>query len=188
MAETYNPIVGLRGSDNMGGYKSRVAFIPANWVTAVPKLPDTISDDDDYVVAVGAFVFKESLTGAKPIGIECTDGTVKYSAPSQGELEGQSFAPAGEFYRAGAKKQYAAWSRKFNNTPGYLVLEDTDGNQLLVGQPGLLCNLKYEYDGGQKRADRRGIKATFSCDSKAPYVYLETKIDIDALCDFEATV
>ena len=183
MAETYNPIVGLEGADNMGGYKSRIAFIPAHWVSEAPKLPTTIAADADYVTATGSFTFKPAHVGAKPIGIECTDGTVKYDAKAQGETEGQSFGIDGEFFRAGSKKEYGACARKYNNTPGYLLMDDTDGNQLLVGQPGLLCSLKFDYSGGQKRADRRGIKATFSADSKAPFVYMTTKIDIDELFD-----
>lgn len=183
MAENFDPIVGLDGADNMGGYKSRIAFIPGRWVIEVPKLADVIVADADYATATGAFTYKTSIAGAKPIGIECTDSTVKYGAKAQGENEGQSFAQEGEFFRAGSKKEYASLARRFNNTPGYLIIEDADGNQILVGQPGLLCNLKFEFDGGQKRADRRGIKATFSADSKAPYVYLATPIDIDALFD-----
>lgn len=181
MAETYNAITGLNGADNMGGYKSRLAWIPANAVSDVPKIPSEIVTDADYSTAVGTFVFKDTVAG-KPIGIEATDGTVKYSAPSQGELEGKSFAPQGEFFRAGSKIEYAAAARKFNNTPGYLVLQDPNtGKQLLVGQPGLPCNLTAEYDGGQKRADRRGIKWAFAADSVTPFIYLQTPIDIDAL-------
>jgi len=183
MAENFDPIVGLEGADNMGGFKSRIAFIPARWLSEVPELAATITADADYATATGAFTYKAALTGAKPIGIECTDGTVKYTAKAQGENEGQSFAIDGEFFRAGSKKEYAAAARKLNNTPGYLIIPDTDGNQLIIGQPGLLCNLKFEYDGGQKRADRRGLKVTYSADSKAPYVYLATPIDIDALFD-----
>lgn len=183
MAEDFDPITGLDGEDNMGGYKSRIAFIPAGAVSATPKLADAIVADADYVEAVGAFIFKDAVNG-KPIGIECTDATVKYSAPSQGELEGQSYAPAGEFFRAGSKESYAAFARRINNRPGYLIFEDVSGKQIMVGQPGMLCNIKTEYDGGMKRADRRGFKFTYAADSVAPVIYLKTKIDIDAL--FEA--
>jgi len=183
MAENFNPITGLDGADNMGGYKNRVLWIPEYAVTTVPKIPalSAVADNDDYVTASGSFTFKEA-TG-KPIVFICTDKTVKYDAPSQGEIEGKSFAPAGEFFRAGAKAEYAAAARKFNNSPGYLVLEDMDGKQLLVGQPGLPCNLSAEFTGGQARADRRGVKFSFSADSVAPYIYLETKIDIDTLLE-----
>lgn len=176
-----NVITGLDGADNMGGFKSRILFYPANQFSAAPLLPAVIAANADFVTAAGAFVPK--VVGTKPTVFECTDGTVKYSAPTQGELEGQSFAPAGEFYRAGSKVEYGAFARKYNNTPGYVVLEDMDGKQILVGQPGLLCHLKAEYDGGQKRSDRRGMKFTFSADSIAPIIYLGTPIDVDALLE-----
>lgn len=180
MAENFNPITGLNGADNMGGYKNRLAWIPAYAVSDVPKIPAVIAAAADYVTATGAFTFKDAVNG-KPIGFEATDGTVKYSAPGQGENEGKSFAPQGEFFRAGSKVEYAAFARKYNNTPGYLVLQEADGKQILVGQPGLTASLSAEYDGGQKRADRRGIKFTFAADSLAPVIYLQTPIDIDAL-------
>jgi len=147
-------------------------------VTTTPLLPNPQVTNADYVTAAGAFVF---LDAKKPLYIECTKDTVKYSAPNQGELEGQSFAPAGEFYRAGDKVEYAALARKYNNTPGYLILENMDGKQIMVGQPGLPCSLKFEYDGGQKAADRRGLKVSFAADSVAPVIYLATKINIEDL-------
>lgn len=180
MAETFDPIIGLNGADNMAGYKNRLAWIPANAVSDTPKIPAIIAATADFVTASGAFTFKDVVNG-KPVGFEATDGTVKYSAPGQGEIEGKSFAPQGEFFRAGSKVEYAAFARKYNNTPGYLILQEPDGKQIMVGQPGLAASLSAEYDGGQKRADRRGMKFTFNADSVAPVIYLQTPIDIDAL-------
>ena len=108
---------------------------------------------------------------------------MKYGAANQGEIEGQSFAQSGEFFRAGSKKEFAALARMINNVPGYLILQDMDGNQIMVGQKGLPCHVKPDYEGGQKRADRRGFKLTFSCDAVAPIIYLGTPIDFDALLD-----
>jgi len=179
MTPNFDPITGLSGEDNMGGYKNFVLLFLATHFSAVPTLPATQVTEADFVTAAGAFTPKTA--GAKPIYIECTPGTVKYSAPSQGEIEGQSFAPAGEFYRAGDKAAYAAIARKYNNTPCYLVVENMDGKQIMVGQPGMECNLKFEFDGGQKRADRRGYKITYGTDSVSPVIYLATKVDIEDL-------
>lgn len=182
MTETFDPITDLDGADNMGGYKDYVLWIPKRAVSAIPEIAAVIATDTDLVTAVGAFVFKDATAG-KPIYIPCTPATVKYGAPSQGEVEGQSFAPAGEFFRAGDKVSYAAMARKRNNETGYLVLENMDGKQILVGQRGLEATLKFEYDGGQKRADRRGYKVTFATDALSPVVYLGTPIDVEALID-----
>lgn len=180
MTETFDPITDLDGADNMGGYKDYVLWIPKRAVSAIPKIPTVIATDADLVTAAGAFVFKDTVAG-KPIYIPCTRASVKYDAPTQGEVEGQSFAPAGEFYRAGDKVSYAAMARKRNNETGYLIIENMDGKQIMVGQRGLEATLKFGYEGGQKRADRRGYKVTFATDSFSPIIYLGTPIDVDAL-------
>lgn len=182
MAETFNPITGMAGKDNMGGFKNYVLWIPKNAVSAVPELPaaSAIIDDADYVTASGAFVFKDAVNG-KPVYFEATKNSVKCEATNQGEDEGQSFAVAGEFGRAGSKAEYAAFARKYNNTLGYLVIEDMDGRQILVGQKHLEVALKPAYVGGQAPADRRGYTVAFATDSVAPVVYLETPIDVDDL-------
>jgi len=181
MKVNLNPLLWLAGQDNMGGFKARVLFVPASAVSAVPVLPivTDVSTDVDQVTAAGAFVF--NTVGDKPKYIECTDKTVKFAAANQGEIEGQSYAQSGEFYRAGSNLEMAAFARQINNMPGYLILENMDGKQIIVGQPGLPCHVKPEFDGGMARADRRGYKFTFTADAIAPVIFLGTPIDIVAL-------
>ena len=176
-----NPITWPCGNDNMGGLKAFVLFIPACAVSAVPELPEITdaSVDTDYVTAAGSFVFKTA--GDKPKYIACTDKTVKFASENQGELEGQSFVQSAEFFRAGSKLEADAFARQVNNTPGYLVMEEMDGKQILIGQPGLLANIKPSYDGGMARADRRGYKFAVEADSVAPKIYLATPIDVNAI-------
>ena len=178
----HNPITWPTGIDNMGGYKAYVLFIPFAYVETPPKIPalEDIVDDTDAVYAQGAFVFKDE-DFSKPKIIICTDKTVSYNAENQGEEEGQSFAVSGEFFRAGNLAEAAALARQINNTPGYLVIEDMDGKQQLIGQPFLPVNIKPAFEGGQARADRRGYRFAYSCDSVAPVIFLETKIDVEAL-------
>src|SRR5690554_4396150 len=53
------------GSENMGGYKNKLLFIPADAVTAVPEIVNTEAlAAEDLVTAAGAFTFKD--TGDKP--------------------------------------------------------------------------------------------------------------------------
>ena len=179
MKVNLNPLTWEDGNDNMGGFKAFVLFIPQSAVSSVPKLPSVVTTDVDAVTAAGAFVFK--TVGDKPKYIQCTDKTVKFSAENQGEIEGQSFTQTGEFFRAGSKKEYAALARQVNNVPGYLILEDMDGNQIMVGQPNLPCHVKPAFDGGQARTDRRGYKFTFASDAVAPVIYLGTPINVDNL-------
>lgn len=179
MAENFDPITGLDGEDNMGGYKDYALWFPKRHFSTVPKLPAIKIADADYVTAAGAFTPK--TPDAKPIYIECTPGSVKYGAPNQGEIEGQSFAQQGELYRAGDKVSYASFARRHNNESGYLVLENTNDKQIMVGQKGLEVTLKIEFEGGQKRADKKGYKISFAADSVSPVVYLGTSIDIEDL-------
>lgn len=168
------------GQNNMGGFKDRVLFIPADAVTAVPKLPAVLTSNDDLVTATGSFTF--AVGGiASPIYIYCSPKTVKYDADSQGEDDGISFAPVGEFFYPGNSKAMHAFNALIKNTPGYIILEDANGQQMLVGQPGLLAYIKPSFSGGQKRADLRGTKYTFSADSNTTAIFLGTPIDIDAL-------
>lgn len=163
----------------MGGYKNLIAFIPAAAVSAVPALVTTTpTDDDDLVQAVGAFTF--ITVGQKPMGIYCTDKTVKYGAEPQGEQDAMSYTQAGEFFHPGNSKTMHAFNRQVLNTPGYLIIEDPKGTQYMIGAEGMPAYIKPSFDGGQARADRRGTKYTFGADSYCSAVELATPIDISS--------
>lgn len=175
----FAPLKWAAGSENMGGFKNRLLFIPASSVTAAPDLPTTIAAAEDLVTAEGSFTF--SSEGDKPIFIYATDKTVKLDAENQGEVDGQSFVQKGEFFHPGSKADVAAFARKVNNTPGYLILEGPDGTQYMVGTPGLPCTIKPAFNGGAARSDRKGFLFTFEADSFCPFIILGTPIDFDAL-------
>lgn len=175
----FGPLNWPCGSENMGGYKNRLLFIPACGVKTVPELPEEVIDVADLVTAEGAFTFTKAET--KPMFIYATDKTVQYDAENQGEIDGQSFRQFGSFFHPGTKVENAAFARAVNNTPGYLVLEGTDGVQYLVGAKGLPCRIKPSLTGGAQRTDRRGFSYEFEADSKCALVVLGTPIDIDEL-------
>jgi len=175
----FSPLKWAAGTENMGGYKNRLLFIPAGSVSAVPELPDVIAASLDLVTAAGAFTFTDPLD--KPIFIYATDKTVQYDAENQGEADGQSFRQFGQFIHPGAKAEVSAFARKVNNTPGYIILEDPAGVQYMVGSKGMPCTLKPSFAGGAARTDKKGSTFTFEADSFAPFVILGTPIDIDAL-------
>lgn len=176
---TFAPLKWPVGSENMGGYKNFILFIPADSVSATPELPAEIAATEDLVTATGAFVFKE--VGALPTYIYATDKTVKYDAENQGETDGQSFIQKGEFSHPGSKAQAGAFSRRVNNTPGYVIVEDVDGVQYMCGAKGLPAYIKPAFTGGASRADKKGFQFTFEADSFAPFVILGTPIDVDAI-------
>ena len=168
------------GSENMGGYKNRVAFIPDCAVTAVPTLPDkdTVVDAGDLVTAAGAFVFKD---GDSPQFIYATKGTVNYNAEPQGEIDGQSFVQTLEFGHPGSAAEVGAFARLVNNTPGYVIYEGHDGQQYMVGQKGYPANISPAFAGGAAAADRKAHTFTAEADSFCPYILLGTPIDFDEL-------
>lgn len=167
------------GSENMGGYKNRLLFIPADSVTAVPELPPEAIATEDLVTAAGAFTYKD--TADKPIYIYATKGTVSYSSENQGETDGQSFLQNLEFMHPGSSAEVGAFARKVNNTPGYLIYEDLKGVQYMVGQSGLPCSIKPSFAGGAAAADRKGTTFTAEADSFCPYIILGTPIDMDEI-------
>ncbi|MDR2627551.1 MAG: hypothetical protein LBC40_05920 [Dysgonamonadaceae bacterium] len=177
------PLLSLCGEDNMGGMQNRMAFIPLCDVSSVPVLSANPDSEAEMITAIGSWVFKTAK--GKPLYIYATDKTVKYSSENQGETDGQSFKQSGEFFHPGARIGAAAFARKVNNTPGYLVLVSTEGNQFMVGQPGLPCSIKPSFDAGQARTDRRGFKFTFEADSYCPFILLAdaSKIDFDEIME-----
>lgn len=178
MSFTYGHI--LRGSaeDNVGGYYDRVLFIPASIVTTAPTLTVPATTDDDYCVAKGAFTF---VAGKKPTLIQCAPNSVDYSAENQGEECGQSFRQKGEFFHPGSKKIVSAFSRAVNNESGYVVIQEKTGEQIIIGQPNMLAQVKPSFAGGKKVTDLRGYKFEFEADAFAPTIYLATPVDFDAL-------
>lgn len=169
------------GKNNMGGYKDFVLFIPYDRVSKIPTLPADPQSNDELVTAVGDFEFREA--GGKPIYVYCSEKTVKYGAEAQGEADGVSFAPTGEFFFPGDLKEMHAFNAWVKNNRGYVIIENPDGQQVMIGQPGLYASIKPSFDGGQARADRRGTKYTFASDSNTTAIFLETPIDIQALID-----
>ena len=164
------------GQNNMGGFKNFVVFYPAHLCQSVPQVPSEIAQGDDYVEAVGAFTM---VDGEEPIFIYATDQTVKYAAEAVGETDGISFEQKGEFFYPGNKKEAHSLATRIKNMKGYIVIEDSDGQQQLIGSPGLEAVIKPSYDGGQKRSDRRGLKFEFSAPSNQTAVFLGTKLIVD---------
>lgn len=184
MCAGFAPLLWPAGSDNMGGYKGRIAFIPESGVSAVPALPKEPAAAADFVTAAGAFTFIKS--GDKPIPIYATRATVGYKAEIQGEPDCKSYKITGEFFHPGSKIEAAAFARQVCNTPGFLIIEDSEKQQL-VGQEGYPCTISASFDGGKAPADKRGWSFTFEADSVAPMVVMGTPIDLNELFTGVAT-
>lgn len=176
----FAPLKWPMGQNNMGGFKPRLLFIPADAVSAVPTVPDPseATDNEALVTAVGSFEFNENSSVKKPIYLYSTDGEVGYSAEPQGELDGISYKQTLEFFFPGNLPAMHAFSSLVKNTPGYYIIEDVDGRQMMVGQDGLMATTSPSFNGGKARADRRGTTYSASADSNYSAVFLETPIDM----------
>lgn len=178
----FAPLKWKMGQNNMGGYKARLLFIPADAVSAVPTVPDPekAADNTELVTAVGSFTFIADSGVSKPVYLYSTDGEVEYKAEPQGELDGISFKQTLGFFFPGNTPGMHAFNALVKNTAGYYVFEDVDGKQLIMGQSGLPASTSPSFNGGKARADRRGTTYTATADSNYSAIYLETPIDMEA--------
>lgn len=171
------------GQNNMGGYKSRLLFIPAEAVSEVPTVPDPseATDNNGLVTADGAFTFVESSTVKQPVYLYSTDGTVEYKAEQQGEADGISFKPTLSFFFPGNTPEMHAFNAMIKNTAGYYIFEDVDGRQMILGQPGLPASTTPSFNGGKARADRRGTTYTATADSNYSAIFLKTPLNMEVI-------
>ena len=170
----YKSLLREAGGENMGGFRNRVLFYPDHMMKTTPVLIEDPQSTEELALAEGAYEFIDPVN--KPIAMYATDKTVGMKAENQGELDGQSFKQTGELFHPGMATELAAIARLLNNCPGSLVLRTPEGEQIMVGQPGLPVYLKPSFDGGTGRADRRGMSFTFEADSYVPFMKLKTPI------------
>lgn len=173
---TFSPLLYAQGQNNMGGYQNWVGFIPLNYISSMPEIPDTPATASDYVCATGRFAFTDSN---KPIFIYATEETVKYTAESAGEKDGKSYEQKVEFFFPGNKKEAHALATALKNTPGIIIIADSDGNQQIIGNQFIPAYLSPSYDGGQKRADLRGMKFEGAAASNQSAVFLDTEFEVN---------
>lgn len=171
------------GRNNMGGFKGYLLYVPEYAATQVPTVPkwEEATDNSDLVTAAGSFVFPEQGTIKMPLYLYNTDAKVGYSVEAQGELDGISYKQTLTGFFPGNMKEAHAFAALVKNTRGYYIYEDTDGNQMMIGQPGMAASTSVSYNGGQARADLRGHTFTITADSNYSAIFLETPIDVDAI-------
>lgn len=74
-----------------------------------------------------------------------------------------------------------AFNALVKNTAGYYIFEDSDGRQMIMGQPGLYASTAPSFNGGKARGDRRGTTYTATADSNYSAIFLETPIDMEVI-------
>ena len=176
----YNPDVIDSGectpSEVMAGFPTRIAFIRDCDVTEVPVRKETVETAADKCAMTGQFVFK---AGKRPIFIDSIDQTVHYAAAIQGETGSKSFAPTAEFATKD-KVEADAFSAECLNRPGYLIIQEFDGRQLMVGNKLLKATIDPSFDSGTAMTDPRrySFAATVAGSFRAKQ-YLVTPLNMD---------
>lgn len=179
----FAPLKWPAGRNNMGGFKGYLLYVPEDAATQVPTVPkwEEATDNSDLVTAAGSFVFPEQGTIKMPLYLYNTDAKVGYSVEAQGEVDGISYKQTLTGFFPGNMKEAHAFAALVKNTRGYYIFEDTDGQQMMIGQPGMAAATSVSYNGGQARADLRGHTFTITADSNYSAIFLETPIDVDAI-------
>ena len=179
----FAPLKWATGQNNMGGYKGQLLFVPFDAPSAVPTVPDPskATDNTALITAAGTFVFPPEGTIKQPIYLYSTDATVEYKADQQGEADGISYKCTLSFFFPGNTPGMHAFNALVKNTPGYYIFEDADGQQMILGQPGLYASTAPSFNGGKGRADRRGTTYTATADSNYSAIFMETPIDMEVV-------
>lgn len=162
----------------MGGYKSRIAIIRKCDVTAIPQRKENaqLLAMGDRSLMVGTFAFKAT---ARPIFVDAIEGTIKYTAGIQGNLGSKNFLPAAEF-SVKDKEEADELASALLNVPCYVVIEEYDGRQLMIGNSALKATIDPSFDSGAAPTDER--KYTFIVNVLASFrakQYLETPINME---------
>ncbi len=181
----FAPLNWPMGRNNMGGFKGYLLFVPADAAIAVPTVPkwEEATDNADLVTAAGSFTFGAEGAIKMPVYLYNTDATVGYTVEAQGEVDGMSYKQTLIGFFPGNMKEAHAFAAMVKNTPGYYVFEDSDGQQMIIGQPGMPAATSVSFNGGKARADRRGHTFTITADSNYSAIFLETPIDIEKIKD-----
>ena len=179
----FAPLKWKTGQNNMGGYKGRLLFVPFDIPSSIPTVPDPskATDNESLITAAGSFTFPTEGTIKQPIYLYSTDGTVEYKADQQGEADGISYKCTLSFFFPGNTPGMHAFNSLIKNTPGYYIFEDSDGQQMLLGQPGLYASTAPSFNGGKARGDRRGTTYTATADSNYSAIFLETPVDMEVI-------
>jgi len=151
------------GNENMGGFRNYLYIIPVSHISEFAELKTNPVTDADYVTLDGSHTLVALKYWKK---VYATPGTIKCTPASQGEIDGQSFHPAGEFFFPGTGDDVNAFARIVNNGNFIIILVEENGKRVQIGYEGHPARIKPSVDLGQKPADLKGFKFEFQSDDK----------------------
>jgi len=152
--------------DNMGGF------------TVTAYIAETKDIATEPVKSDAPATLAESVTLTGPITMEAgkyfhtvyiTPRTFSMLMESQGEIDGKSFRPNGEFFYPSSRDVARGFAKKIKDAKIVLIAIDPNtGERIWIGSKNLpvFCSPRVEF--GAAAPDRRGVFTAFECDSPAP--------------------
>lgn len=169
MPINYSNFVGPAGQDdNMGGLTQRVYFAPISDFTLIQKPianPTTFAAKSEITVA-HTFAATKGF-----VKMYSTMDKGKFDAKSQGDTDGKSFKPEGEFFYPGSKSDAHGFAAAVKNDNFIILVEmpdsDTNGH-IQVGSEMFPAKIEPEFTAAQNSSGVRGY--TFKFMSVTPTV------------------
>lgn len=146
-------------TDNLADYKKKVFWAPLNDVTTAPTINSAPTTAQEASHAVGSFTM-----ALDKFFIQLYATSVTFMPEPLGERDSKGHSNKGEIFLPGSADQIKAYARMFNNTPGFLIIVQEDGERELIGIDGFPCYLNPKYQGSEKR----GLTLAFEAESSAP--------------------
>jgi hypothetical protein len=143
---------------NPGGGRHLYAILSKDIVGNYPTAAQ-ISADGTEVTALPTLVATKKWSE-----IACPDGTLDYKVEDSGDPSYQSFKHSIEFMLAGNNKALRAEMAKYINAGCLFIIEDKDGNHILVGSTDDPIFLNKAFGLGKKGNDKRGYTLKGSVD------------------------
>ncbi len=154
--------------DNMGGFTIKAYIAETKDIDVHPTIPDRLS----AVSLAASVTLGNDLTmvvDKKFIEVYITPRTLLTLMESQGEIDGKSFRPNGEFFYPSTRAKARGFAAKMKNAKIILIVIDPNtGERLWIGTDLLpvFCSPRVEF--GTAAPDRRGVFTAFESDSPSP--------------------
>jgi len=165
-------------ADNMGGFTVTAYLGFTDEIDSEPALPSSPSTAEEEVTLQGSYTMLDTNHFIK---VYTTPRTLQLIAENQGEIDGYSFRPNGQFLHPSTGAAARAFAKHVKNKKGVLILIDPNtGERIVVGTKKLPVFLKPSVDFGQAPADQRGLTVEFEADSPVPGYNYNGAIPLDS--------
>lgn len=155
---------------NIGGFTIECYIIEVDNIDTEAVVAAAPTDYSEMVTLVGNHILVALKNFAK---VYVTPRTLSNISETQGEIDGKSFKPTGEFFYPGSKAEAMGFAAKIKDSNIILIaIDPNDGNRTQFGNKLLPVFVSPRVEFGAAAPDRRGVFCAFECDSLVPgYIY-----------------